>query len=194
MSLPMEKATYSARAFAISFGEADNENSTKQVGVTFEIVEEVTMSDETTGWNPTGETISWIGFFTDKTAARSIESLCHCGWKGEDLSEFDGMDESAVRAALPDVVSLACEPEEYKQEWRLRVQWVNRHGGGRMAFKKPIAGNDLKSFAAQMRATVKGVRGAGGAPRARSDSGSRGSVRGSSGHPNAPGNTDDIPF
>jgi hypothetical protein len=83
------------------------------------------------------------------------------------------------------------------------VQWVNRLGGGRFAFKDQLSGADLKQFGAQMRATVKSVRAGGGAP-ARSSSGPAqrqlpgGSVSSRSStsqrHPNAPGNNDDVPF
>jgi hypothetical protein len=177
MSLPMEKATYTARAFAVSFGESENHN--KQIAVTFEIADEAFA----------GESITWTGTFTDKAAARTIESLTHMGWQGDDLSEFDGMDEAAVRAALPDPIALVCEPEEYDGQWRLKAQWVNRLGAGRFAFKKPVAGNDLKAFAAQMRATVKSVRGAGGAPR-----NTVAKPPNAAPHPNAPGSDDDIPF
>lgn len=187
MSLPMQKAKYTAQAFAVSFGLSSNGNT--QIGVSFDI--ETPFA---------GETIAWIGHFTDKTAERTIESLQHAGWKGDDLSELDGLDEAGVRTVLPNAVELVCDVERYEGEDRLRVQWVNRLGGGRFAFKEQIEGAALKSFAAQMRATVRGVRGAGGAPRlarASVPTHSSAAMPASAEHPNAPGgprDREDIPF
>jgi hypothetical protein len=195
MSLPMQKARYQGYATALSFGLSSNKNN--QIAVTFEI----TQHDE-----HHGESITWIGHFTDKTAERTIESLQNAGWQGDDLSELEGLDEAGVRAALPEMVELVCEPEEYapdngRPEWILRVRWVNKPGG-RFAFKEPLTGNELKAFAAQMRNTVRSVRG-GGAHRSSNGSGERGggseprSLPASgrvSAHPNAPGNRNDVPY
>lgn len=196
MSLPMHKARYQGYATALSFGISSNNNN--QVAVTFEIAH----PDE-----HQGESITWIGHFTTKTEARTIESLQHAGWQGDDLSELDGLDEAGVRTALPELVELVCEPEQYapdhgQPEWTLRVRWVNKPGAGRFAFKEPLTGHDLKAFAAQMRNTVRGVRG--GAGRVSNGSGARGGAHEASQgttpsagvrwHPNAPGNSNDIPF
>lgn len=194
MSLPMEKATYRALATSapITFGKSKNKNT--QIAVEFEILDK---NQETEEDVPTGETITWVGHFTDKTAARTIESLIHAGWQGEDPYELKDVPGSSV---LPTAVELVCEPEEYEGSWTLKVQWVNKPGAGRFAFKEPIDDSELRAFGAQMRATVKSVRASGGAPRQRSASGgSSGSGRqqssgGGSQHPNAPGNRDDIPF
>lgn len=183
MTLPLEKATYPATAFAVSFGEAESGNN--QIAVSFEIVDE----------RFHGETITWTGTFTERATVRTIESLRHMGWAGDDLSEFEAMDETAVRAALPNAISLVCEPEEYDGQWRLKAQWVNRPGAGRFAFKKPVAGNDLKAFAAQMRATVRGVRGDGIRNAAPKQTANSGGQRNAAPHPNAPGSDEtDMPF
>ncbi len=191
MTLPMEKAYYAARATSapITFGEAENENKTKSIAIQFEILDEQFV----------GETITWIGHFTDKSAARTIESLGIAGWQGDDLAELQDAPGSSF---LAEEVSLACAPEQDdKGEWRLKANWVNKPGGPRFAFKKPIAGNDLKAFAAQMRATVKSVKASGGAPRQTKAAPSGGGYSGSrqtETHPNAPGSgvadRDDIPF
>ena len=195
MSLPMQKAKYLGHATALSFGVSSNNNN--QVAVTFEIAQHDEYS---------GESITWIGHFTDKTAERTIESLQHAGWQSDDLSELDGLDEAGVRAALPEMVELVCEPEEYTPdngppEWILRVRWVNKPGAGRFAFKEPLTGHGLKAFAAQMKNTVRSVRG--GAHRSSNGSSERSrgyEQRGlppsgrASAHPNAPGNQNDIPY
>lgn len=202
MSLPMEKAYYAARATStpITFGDARNGNI--QIAVEFAIEGHEQFS---------GEVLPWIGHFTDKTAARSIESLQIAGWQGDDLYALKGVPGSDV---LPDQVQLVVEPEQISDgdragEWTLKVQWVNRPGAGRFKFKEETDDAKLRAFSAQMRATVKGVRGAGGAPRKQSAPGSGqqrsdfggygGSSRPAQPHPNAPGSgtpgiDDDIPF
>lgn len=198
MSLPLFDTAVTFRARAVSNGFGLSSKDTQQIAAVMEIVD-----DE----NYAGETITWIGHFSDKTAARTIESLQHMGWKGDDLSELEDLDRAACAEKLPDVIEIVVEQEEVPPNddgtgggWRNRVRWVNRPGGGRFAFKKPLVGADLKAFAAQMRATVKGVRGAGGAPRQSAPSGGGNNSRPSSGgygnspHPNAPGNDSDIPF
>lgn len=181
MTLPMAKGYYDAHASgaAITFGRSENGNT--QIAVEFEIDSP----------DYAGETITWIGHFTDKTAARTIESLQIAGWQGDDVSDLDGQPGSTV---LPDAVSLTCEGEEYQGEYKCKVQWVNRPGGGRFKFKEQISGTDLKAFGAQLRATVKSVRAAGGAPRSAKQAnlperGGGGYAR----HPNAPGGREDEP-
>lgn len=170
--LPMQKAKYRARAVGVKFGQSSNNNT--QIAVTVEVVDH----DEYTG-----EETTWIGHFTDKTTERTIESLRHMGWQGDELAELEDAD--AVRCAelLPETIIVVVEPEVYEGKERLKAQWINKIGGG-FAFKEPLAGADLKSFSAQMRAQVKAVR-----PSARSANGSRSSDR----HPNAP-EDDGLPF
>ncbi|MBX3159105.1 MAG: hypothetical protein KF773_24265 [Deltaproteobacteria bacterium] len=140
-----------------------------------------------------GQTIAWIGHFTDKTSERSIESLQHMGWKGEDLAELGELGRDACAHLLPAVVELVIEPDQRQDgTWQNRVRWVNR-AGGKFAFKKPLQGADLKAFSAQMRSTVRSVRGAVGATRSVPGSGQR-AGGGSSAHPNAPGTSDEVPF
>lgn len=174
MSLPLEKLTLRAIAIGTGFGLSENEKT--QLAVSFEIVEDDQYA---------GETISWLGHFTEKTTARTLESLQHMGFQSDDISELEDLSRDDAMKALPNMVELVLEPEEYEGNWRQKVRWVNRYGGGRFAFKKPLKGNDLKAFAAQMKGALKNARG--GAPR----------VSGSATqppHPNAPGNNDDLPF
>lgn len=192
-TLPMQKAYYNARATSapIIFGDAKNGNI--QIAIEFAIEDE----------NYPGEALPWVGHFTDKTAARTIESLMHAGWTGEDVAELKGVPAAQV---LPDLVQLAVEPEQITEgdragEWVLKVQWVNRSGAGRFAFKTETDAGKLRAMSAQLRATVKSVRASGGAPRKPASGGGQvalacghGSSRSNDPHPNAPGNGDDIPF
>ncbi len=199
--LPMQKARYMARACgAASFAQSKNGNM--QCAVPFEI----------TQGDFAGEQITWIGTMHDTAdrngqtgTERVIASLQYMGWQGDDISELADVTDEQAQAMLPDEVSLQCEPEVHEGKERLKVQWVNRPGG-RFAFKEPTSGNELKSFAAQLKSTVKATRAReqGGAPRqAKPAYSARGGVSGG-GHPNAPGSDfgggfgakrdDDIPF
>jgi hypothetical protein len=179
MSLPLENAKYTAKAIGCSFGNSENGNT--QIAIDFEITE----GEHAGAWLP------WVGHFTELTADRTIESLRHMGWQGDDLAELDGLDAAGIAEKLPDVVSLVCEPEEYDGKQRLRVRWVNK-GAGKFAFKAPVTGQDLRAFAAQMRAKVRAIRPEAGPRRTTAPAGN--GSRPTQPHPNAPGNRDDIPF
>lgn len=187
--LPMQQATYRARAAGVGFGTSSKGNT--QIGVTMEVTE----------GEFAGLQITWIGHFTDKTSARTIESLQHMGWQGDDLAELDALDAAGCQRLLAQEVEIVCKPEEYNGEWSLRVQWVNAIGGGRFTFKEPVTGSGLKAFAAQMKATVRSVKASGGAPRqASTPAQSRAATAGgggwagnsASGGPKDP--KDDLPF
>lgn len=97
-----------------------------------------------------GERIVWTGWLTDKTIDRSIESLRHCGWKGDDLSDL-----STVRGECEIVV----EEEEYEKKngepgLAYRVRWVNALGG-RRAGGAPLEVSDAKSLAQRMKARIQ---------------------------------------
>lgn len=187
MSLPMQKLTLRARATGAGFGVSETKGTT-QIAVQLHIVD----SEEYAG-----ESIAWLGHFTDKAAARTIESLQHMGWQGDDLTELEELDAAGAERVLPEVVEIVCEPEEYNGEWRLKVRWINRPGAGKFAFKAPLIGAGLKAFAAQMKGTIRSAKGATGtrpaAPRPSNGGGSQP-------HPNAPGgyggrkDEGDIPF
>ena len=184
MSLPMQEITVRVRAVAAGIGESDNERHTKFVFVTGSVVD-----DE----NYTGEQITAVLYFTEKTEARSIESLMYFGFAGDDLSQLADADEHRCSELLPEIVEFACAPEEYNNEWQLKVKWVNKPGRGKFAPKKKLEGSDLKAFAAQMKGAFRNARGP--------QSGSRPATNGSTKqitapHPNAPaaGRDDDLPF
>lgn len=179
--LPLEKATYRARASSSAgFGMSSKGNS--QIAIDCEILAD--------GFQ--GERIAWVGTFSPNTTDRTIESLQIMGWKGDDLAELDaGCD---VARLMPDEFDLACDIDvDQDGVERLRANWVNRPGG-RFSFKSKLEGGELKSFAASMRDAVKNMRGpqakkptAGGA---QSRNGSNGGARQQQPHPNAPGNDD----
>lgn len=150
MSLPMEEITVRVRAIAAGLGESDNENRTKYVHVTGSVVDDEQYN---------GEQITAVLYFTEKTQARSIESLMHFGFASDDLTLLAEADEAKCSEMLPEVVEFVCAPEEYQGNWQLKVKWVNKPGRGRFAPKKKLEGADLKSFAAQMRNSIRNARG-----------------------------------
>ena len=190
--LPMHKATYRGRAIACGFGVA--KTGTHQIFVTFEIVE---YSDADQRWLPTGEEITWIGAFSDKTTERTIESLGHLGWTGDNLEELDNPTPDALAALMPNDVDLVCEPEEYDGKQTLKVRWVNAPGAGRFKFATPLAGPALKGFASQMRGAIRNARGASGARQAAPSGRTPAPTttrNARNPHPNTPGTDDDVPF
>lgn len=174
MSLPDVKAKYLARAIGCSFGESKNGN--------YQIAIQCEVSDG----EYTGEHIAWIGTFAPgKATDIAIRALKEAfGWKGDDLSELADLDAEHAAQTLPDAVELDCDMEEWEGEWKLKAKWANRPGGGRFAFKEPLAGEKLKAFAAQMRGTIRGM---GGTQRA------NGPRSAPPGRANRPGDRDNIP-
>lgn len=88
--------------------------------------------------------IQWRGFFTEKTADRTFESLRACGWKGDDLGDITFPDGNAVH--------LVIEDEEYEGKTHSRVQWVNAIRGP--SVKGEMDANARKAFAAKMRGAI----------------------------------------
>src|SRR5579862_677136 len=102
---------YRARAIEWALGKTDKGN--RQVAVRFQ-----TFDDE----DRPGEAITWYGYFTEKTAERTLESLQHCGWTGDDITDLSGIERNEVQ--------LVVENEEYEGKVHARVAWVNLPGGG----------------------------------------------------------------
>lgn len=178
MSLPLEKLTLRAKAVNAGFGVSDNERATKYAAIGMEIVD-----DE----NYAGETITYLGYFTEKTTARTLESLQHMGFTSDDLMLLEDIGAEKCAELLPTVVEIVCEPEEYDGKWTLKVKWVNRAGAGRFKAKQPLVGADLKAFAAQMKGALRNARG--GAKPAGNGASKQTQT------PSAPASpTDDIPF
>src|SRR4051812_22051672 len=108
------KGRFRARAREWDFGESSK--NTEQIAVQFEITE----GDEK------GRTLTWYGYFTDKTAERTLESMRFMGWTGDDPTHPDNLNANEVEIVV--------EPEEYtndKGETKIqsRIRWVNRAGG-----------------------------------------------------------------
>jgi hypothetical protein len=130
------KGKYKARAKRGQWGLGTAGNGTPQVAVRFDLV-------------AFEAGITWYGFFTDKAMETTLKALDACGWKGVDIKELDredcGLDANEVELVVE---------EERGQDGvvRSKVRWVNSGGG--VALKNRMQGNDLDSFAAQMRKRI----------------------------------------
>jgi hypothetical protein len=178
--LPETKATYSARAIGCYFGRAgENGSGNAQVFVPFRI-----------SFADGDEHITWSGTLpTDggKAFQITIKALRTLGWQGDDLADLDDLDEEGAAKLLPNQVDIVCDMDDYNGESRLKVKWVNPPGGVRMA-KHALAGSDLKTFAAQMRGTIRSM----GTPtEVRSSRPPATTMRRPDPHPNAPGGARD---
>jgi len=130
--------THKARAVSAAM-EKSQTKGTEQVRVTFKVGD---------------DTIDWYGYFTEKTEARTLDSLMLCGWDGQDFVTFNGITKNDV--------NIVCENEDYEGKTRVKVQWVNdpnRTVGG-----KPMEANEVASFADRMRAKVAALKASKGQP------------------------------
>lgn len=125
--------SYKARAVSSVLGVAGT--GTEQVAVTFEI---------TADGPRKGEQHVWYGFFTDATTSRTLESLETAGWDGDSLDKPVGLGRIECEVVLGE--------EEYNGDMKVRVQWVNRPGGG--GVKNIMTPDEAKSFNERMRGEI----------------------------------------
>lgn len=165
MSDLIPKGRYRARAIPGSAQLGYTSKGTEQIVVEFELLDEQ--------W--AGRTMTWYGFFSEKTQERTIESLRIAGWSADDLTDMTGLGMSEV--------SLAVDHEEYKGKMHASIAFVNKPGG----LKSPMSDAQRKAFAARMKgaAVASRVNGANGAPVA--------PARAPAAPAAAPGD-DDVPF
>ena len=60
------------------------------------------------------QSIQWFGFFSDACFDRTIQSLRHCGWKGDDVSDLTGIDTHEV--------DIVVEHDEYQNKVTPKVR------------------------------------------------------------------------
>jgi hypothetical protein len=128
----LQPGTYKARGIAAQLGFT--EGGKEQVAVQLEILDE----------NYHGETISWYGYFTEKTADRTLESLRLLGWASDDLFDLSGIGSTEIRAIL--------EEEDYNGKMILKVKWINGPGG--LALKAPMSDAQARDFSQRMKGLV----------------------------------------
>lgn len=96
--------------------------------------------------------LTWRGYFTDAAWERTIESLRHMGWKGDNLANLEGLDTNEVE--------LVVEEEEYNGKIQTKVRWVNRASG--LNVKAPLTEDRKRSFAASMKDKIRAMEAAKG--------------------------------
>lgn len=106
--------------------------------------EEMRVLFELCGGEHNGETITWYGYFTEKTAERTLESLRYMGWAGTDITDIQGLDQKRVQ--------LVIEHDDYNGKTRTKVAWVNRVNAVFMG--TPMDDAKKKAFAARMKGLV----------------------------------------
>lgn len=126
------EGTYRARVKSADFGFTSK--GTEQVQVVFDILDP----------DYDGETVLWWGYFTEKTAERTMQSLRYCGWKGDDVTNLIGISDNEVEVVV--------EHNTYQDKTNARVAWVNRLGGGGVSVKAPMPEDKRKAFAKKMKA------------------------------------------
>lgn len=174
MSDLISKGRHVARPTSIQFGFAGQDDKPQAV-IGFQIVGE---QDPFNGWS-----ISAFCFLHEASWERSIESLRNMGWTGDDLQELPALCEAGQ---LGDV-EIVIDHEEYQGAVSAKVKWINKVGGGAVKLKKPMEGDALKRFSAQMRSKVRTVPSTGPARPANASNGT-------APQPAAATGTDDIPF
>ena len=142
---------------------------THQLLVMFEILDEPYQ----------GTRLAWFGYFTQASWNRTLESLRHCGFQGDDLATIN-------RQTLDRVVSVKVEHETSQKTGRTfaRVGFVNAAGGVQLA--SPMQDHEVREFAAMMRAKIANTQ---ETRPARPQS-----PPPAQGHPSGYGPDDDIPF
>lgn len=167
------------RARASSWGLGESKSGKEQLAIEFRLTDPEA---------PT-KLITAFLFFTEKTFDRTIESLRHCGWQGDDLTNLSGLDANEV--------DLVLEEEEYEGKRQTKVKWINRCGG--LTLKAPLSEDKARTFAASMRDRIRALDASAGRPAAKPAAkatvtnfqkpATKGDPR-----PEPPPITDDIPF
>lgn len=97
-----------------------------------------------------GQHLTWYGYFTEKTGARTIESLRYCGctFPGDDVTNLEGLGDAEVE--------LDVQVEHDDRGPRSRVRWVNSLGRkGALKEEARMDAGEKRAFAAQMRGLVR---------------------------------------
>jgi hypothetical protein len=131
-------------------GEADaqfgySSNGTEQIALLFDLLDE---SDQ-----PTGDRITWFGYFSEKAVPIAIKALRACGWQGDNFTDLTGVESQ--------VVELVVKHEPYEdrvtgeQKVSAKVAFINQPGaGGRVEMKKQMDAGQRAAFAAKMRGAL----------------------------------------
>ena len=136
--MSIENGTYRARATGadgVQFGRASTGN--EQIAITFALLDE---NDR-----PTEQQITWLGYFTDGTMERTLESIEICGW---DMSTGTG----ECHHVADQIVLLVIESEEYNGKTYAKVKCINRVGGAGFRFAEVLDTRSVSGLMGRIRA------------------------------------------
>lgn len=133
----LQRITVEGESIACEFGKSSNKG-TDQVVANLKILD-----------GPhEGKVVPWIGYFTEKTLDRTIESLRNLGLKGDDIT-------GARTQPMDNVVPVTVEEETYEGKTRLRIGFINKPGsGGGLVMEKRLSKDERPLFAARLRAKL----------------------------------------
>lgn len=132
----IEAGTYYARGVGVDFGIA---NGKEQVAIQFRIE----------GGSEPGSELPYYGFFTDRTAERTVESLRFCGW------DTDNLGDVTAEVIGRNLVKIVVEHDSYNGKVRPKIAWVNRVGG--TLVKNQMGAGQKADFARKMKAVAMRV-------------------------------------
>lgn len=167
------------RAKALEWALGETDNGKEYIGVSFKVKD--TDGEE--------KFVGWKGFFTEATTDRTIESLRHLGFEGDDVSNLVGLDKNEVELVVED--EEYTNPETGETKTTARVQWVNKPRGPMV--KTKLEGDKAKSFAASLKEKFRAVDAANG-KRVSSKPSNGGPPPGPRGDEPPPLSDKDIPF
>lgn len=147
MSELIPEGYYNAVAVPVT---TDDGTMTIQFGYTKENKRQVAVCFEVLDGPHAGHRLTWFGYFTEKTTARTIQALRYCGFRGDDLA-------AAAAQTLDQQVSITVEHAEYNGKVSAKVAWVNAPGGGGFKLSAPMKRDDMRKFAAEMKMAVRSI-------------------------------------
>ena len=133
-----------ARSKALEWALGEWDGGKPYVGVSFKIKDPLDDSEKFVGWR---------GWFTDAAADRTIESLRHLGFEGDDVSELKDLDKNEVELVIEDEEYTDQQSGELKTT--TRGQFINKLRGPMV--KTKLEGDKATSFAAQMKERFRAV-------------------------------------
>jgi len=150
------------QAVAVNHEWCLTSKGTKALCVRFEVVNHE---------GQTGNFINWWGYFSEKAWERTIESLRHMGFNGDDLTSLGELNQK---------VSLSVIEDEYEGRIRPKVAWVNALGNKRILVNDVMDQKTVGQFAAAMKNRIASMQ--------------KGNSIPSNGVPGASESNDEIPF
>ena len=114
-----------------------------EMGYTSNGNEQIAMLVEFVGGPNDNKLMTWYGYFSEKTADRTLESLMIAGWDGDNLAELAGLGSTEFTAVV--------EPDTYQGETKMRINWINRLEGRTPALANKMDAGSKAAFAEKMR-------------------------------------------